>query len=183
MTYEAYADGVLQDYVSLLFQAGEKKAANELGLKIANHLESIFAYFEKSDAYFAGRNSRDLFASLDNYFKLSTAALNPVFGDQNGALAKRTQVKISTLYKTVFPKIYADLKEKANDNGESTNRGSTAGRYASMLFNLQDNIEAIGIHYGILKAPINTAPAVDNTQAMDLEKMMKQMDTPDSVLK
>ena len=182
MTYEAYGDGILQDYVGLLYQAGEKKLANELGLEIARQLESILAYFEQSDAYFAGRNSKDLFATLDVYLKLSVAAVNPSYGDQNGKLAKRTQAKINTLYKVSFPKIYAELKEKAENNGESTRRGTTGGKYASMLFDLQDNIEAIGIHYNILKAPANTAPAVDNSGAMNLEQMMQQIDKGDSVL-
>jgi len=183
MSYEAYSDGILHDYVGLLFQAGEKKAANELGMEVARQLESILTYFEKSDAYFAGSNSKDLFATLDVYMKLSTASMSPDFGDQNGKLAKHTQAKISTLYNVVFPKIYTDLKAKAENNVESTRRGSTAGKYSSMQFNLQDNIEAIGIHYGFLQAPVNTAPAVDNTQGMNLEKMMENMDTPDSVMK
>ncbi len=183
MTFESYGDGILHDYVGLLFQAGEKKAANDLGLELARELESILAYFEKSDVYFAGRNSKDLFATLDVYLKMSAAAVNPTFGDPNGKLAKHTQSKISTLYKVVFPKMYADLKVKAENNGESTRRGSTAGKYASMLFDLQDNIEAIGIHYGIMSAPINTAPSVDNTEGMNLEQMMQQMDRGDSVLK
>ena len=80
MTYEAYGDGILHDYVGLLFQAGDKKAANELGLEIARQLESILAYFEKSDAVYAGRNSKDLFATLDIYIKMSAAATNPAFG-------------------------------------------------------------------------------------------------------
>ena len=183
MTFESYGDGILHDYVGLLFQAGEKKAANDLGLELARELESILAYFEKSDVYFAGRNSKDLFATLDVYLKMSAASVNPTFGDPNGKLAKHTQSKISTLYKVVFPKMYADLKVKAENNGESARRGSTAGKYASMLFDLQDNIEAIGIHYGIMSAPINTAPSVDNTEGMNLEQMMQQMDRGDSVLK
>ena len=183
MTYEAYGDGILHDYVGLLFQAGEKKEANKLGMEVARQLESILSYFEKSDAYYAGKNFKDLLATLDVYMKLSAASANPEFGDQTGILAKHTQAKINALYKVVFPKIYEDLKVKAENNGESTRRGSTAGPYAAMLFNLQDNIEAIGIHYGLIQAPTNTAPAVDNTQGMDLEKMMQQMDTPDSVLK
>ena len=183
MTYEAYGDGILHDYVGLLFQAGDKKAANELGLEIARQLESILAYFEKSDAVYAGRNSKDLFATLDIYIKMSAAATNPAFGDPSGPLAKRTQARINALYKVVFPKMYADLKARAEDNGESARRGSTAGRYATMLFNLQDNIEAIGIHYNLMKAPANTSPAVDNSGSMNLEQMMQQMDKGDSVLK
>ena len=50
----------------------------------------------------------------------------------------------------------------------------------SLTFN---NIEAIGIHYNLMKAPANTSPAVDNSGSMNLEQMMQQMDKGDSVLK
>ena len=45
MTYEAYGDGILHDYVGLLFQAGEKKEENKLGMEVARQLESILSYF------------------------------------------------------------------------------------------------------------------------------------------
>ncbi len=183
LQYEAYSDGILPDYVALLFQAGQKKAANDLGLEMARQMETIFGYFENSDVFFAGSNSKDLFAALDNYFKISAACYDPQFGDPNGLLAKRTQAKLKALYGTVFPKIYAELKVKAEDNGESTSRGSGAGRYANMIFDLQDNLEAIGIHFGLLAAPREQAPAPNNQEAVDMEKMIQQMDIPDSALR
>jgi len=183
LQYEAYSDGILPDYVSLLFQAGQKKAANDLGLEMARQMETIFGYFENSDVFFAGSNSKDLFAALDNYFKISAACYDPQFGDPNGLLAKRTQAKLKVLYGTVFPKIYAELKVKAEDNGESTSRGSGAGRYANMIFDLQDNLEAIGIHFGLLSAPREQVPAQNNQEAVDMEKMIQQMDIPDSALR
>ncbi len=179
--FVAYSDGVLQDYVALMYQAGDKKGANKLGLELARQMESIFNYYEKSDVYFVGSNTEDLFAALDNYFNISIAAIDPEFGDPKGELAKRTQAKLGHLYSKVFPKISNELKARANDNGEIVQRSINASGYSKMVFAIEDNVQAIGIHYGMLKAPKNQAPQQDNSQEMDLEKMKQQMVMPDSV--
>ncbi len=182
ISLNSFSDGILHDYVRMLYKAGDKKAAEELGEIVAKQLESIFTYFEKSDAYFAGNpeNSSDLYAALDAYFKLHVSAIDPEIGNPKGALAARTQAKIDKLYKNVFPAIYSGLSEKANDNGESVRRGSKAGRYANMLFNLQDYLEAIGVHYGYLQGQ-QAPPAPAGTGEMSLEQMMEQMPIADSV--
>jgi hypothetical protein len=184
--FEAYSDGTLFEYIGLLFQAGEKKEANKLAMTLAVQTESILNYFEKSDVYFAGMNSKDLFSALDNYIKISVACNDPLYGDENGIVAKRTKSKISNLYNVVFKRMYSELEAKAAENEESTNRGESAGRYSQMLFKLQDNIEAIGVHYGMIDAPISSAPpapAPSGVSAEEMQKMMRNMETPDSVLK
>ena len=180
--FEAYSDGILHDYVTILYRAGDKKGAEQLGNVVADQLESIFRYFEKSDPYFAANpeNTGDLYAALDAYFKLYSVVLNPESGSQNSALAKRLNAKINDLYKNVFPSIYRGMEDKANNNGESTRRGAKAGRYASMLFQLQDYIEAIGVQFGYLQGKAPVDPAMNNG-SMNLEQMMQQMPIADSV--
>lgn len=178
-----YTDGILHDYVGMLYRAGDKKAAEELGEIVADQLESILTHFEKSDAVFAGqaKSRKDIVSALDAYFKLHISAIDPVDGNPSGALAKRTQAKINELYTKVFPSIYDGLEKKANDNGESTRRGAKAGKYATMLFTLQDYVQAIGIHYGYIqsKAPSpQSQPAGGN---IDLEQLMKEMPIQDSM--
>ena len=54
-----------------------------------------------------------------------------------------------------------------------------------MLFKLQDNLEAIGIHYGMIAAPTSApspAAAPSAVTEADMQKMMRNMETPDSVL-
>jgi hypothetical protein len=80
--------------------------------------------------------------------------------------------------------MYAELKAKASDNGESVKRGSTAGKYANMLFQLQDHLEAMGIHYGMISgtsAP-QTGPASAVPSEMDINSLMNQQVKGDSVL-
>lgn len=182
MTYEGYGDGVLHDYVGVLLQAGDIKTANELGTELARQLESILVYFENSDASFAGRNTKDLYATVDTYLKLSSTFMDPSFGVSEGELAKHLTDKVNTLFSKTLPKLYEDLNEKANNNGETTRRGSRAGRYASMLFDIQDNMEAIAIHYGLMSSPTN-APASNpnDAQSLELQRMMQQMNMSDSV--
>ena len=181
----AYQDGILHDYVGMLYRAGDKKAAEELGQEVARQLESIMNYFEKSDAYFAGNqeNNGDLFSAMDAYFKIHAAAIDPLSGDAKGKLALRTEQKINQLYKKSFPAIFKALQDKAAANGESIRRGSKAGHYASMLFELQDYVEAIGMHYNYLERPKGQgAPQEMNMENMNMEELMRQMPTADSVI-
>jgi hypothetical protein len=178
----AFSDGILHDYIGILYKAGDKKSAEKLGAIVASQLESIFRYYELSDVSFAAAqsNTGDLYAALDAYFKIHITAIDPEFGNRNGALAKRTQAKLKNLYDSVFPKIYDGLGKKANDNGESTRRGTRAGKYAGMLFDLQDYLEAIGVHYGYLQG--KPAPASNqNPSEMSLEQMMQEMPISDSM--
>jgi hypothetical protein len=162
-TFKAYNDGILHDYVRILLMAGDKKTANELGLILADQLESIITYFEKSDVDIAAnpQNTPDLFAAVEGYFQMHIAIVDPESGDPNGKLAQRTTKTISYIYKTMYPSMFDRLKERANANGETTNRTSRAGHYASMLFELQDYTDAMAVSYGLISPP--EAPAADGT--------------------
>jgi hypothetical protein len=179
-----HQDGILHDYVALYYRAGDKASAEKLGDIVAGQLETIIKYFEKSDAYFAGsaENNPDLFAAMDAYFKLNMAATNPETGDKNGKLANRTKNRIKFMYDSSLPELIKALEQKATDNGESTRRGTKNGRYAGMMFELQDYFEAMAVHYGIKEgpkgAPLQPQPNMEN---MNLEELMKQMPVADSV--
>jgi len=180
--FTSYSDGILHDYVGILYRSGDVQGAEKLANTVADQLESVFSYFADSDPYFAANpeNSSDLYAALDAYFKMYAFATDVKDGNKNGALAKRLYAKIDDLYKNVFPKMYRGLEDKANANGESTRRGAKAGRYASLLFQLQDYLEAMGVHYGYLQGR-TPAPEAVSPEEMDLEKLMQQIPVGDSV--
>ncbi len=183
----AFGDGTLQEYVTILYNAGDKLLANELGLKIAKDLESIIAFYENSDIEIAANpeNTPDLFAALDNYFVIMMAAMDPVNGDPKGPLAYSMSTKVNELYHKVFPKWYAILKTAAQDNGESLNGVSNTGKYAQMYFNLQTNLEAIGVNYGIIKSSFLFEQTPAKEQGMtqeDINKLMNSQVTGDSVI-
>ncbi len=155
----AYTDGVLQDYVAVLFQAGDKKAAEKLATTLADQMESIFNYFESSDVRVAASpsNTKDLYAAMDIYFRIHSAVMDEESGVPNSKLASRMSGKINDLYNNVRPSMINRLKELANENGESMRRGSNAGRYAKYMFELEDYFDAIGIHFGLVK-PVQQQP-------------------------
>jgi hypothetical protein len=181
VSFPSYNDGILHDYVSLLYRAGDKKSAEKLGQIVADQLESIIKYYELSNPAIALSNSNtsDLYAAMDAYFVLNEAANNPLTGNSNGALAKRTQAKITSLYKSVLPSMFNSLEELANNNGESTRRGASPGKYASYLFELQDYTKAMGVYYGYLKGAPAPKPAAG--QPMSIEQLQQIAPIADSV--
>jgi len=180
---DSYSDGILHEYVGMLYSAGEKKAAEELGQTLADQLESIIRYYEKSHPAIAcnRNNTKDLYAAVDAYFKIHIASIDKQYGNPSGELAKRTQSKIKELYSTVFPSIYDALEKKANDNGESTRRGSKAGKYASMLFQMQDMLEAIGVHYGFLKGKEAPPTIQPGGGEKSLDQLLNEVPKKDTV--
>lgn len=154
-TLPAYTDGILHEYVYILYLAGDKKGAEELGMKVADQLESIISYYDHSPADIAARpeNTDDLYAAIDNYFQIHMAAIDPEKGDQDSKLSQRTSKFIQHIYEDMYPKIFNELKDLASENGESTRRSSNPGYYGSMLFQMQDYSEAMALKYGLIDEP------------------------------
>ncbi len=183
ITMNAYNDGILHDYVGMLYRSGDNATAEKLGATVADQLESIINYFMGSDVRIASNpdNTGDLYAAVDAYFKLHLAAVDKEIGNPSGALAKRTKLKLDDLYKNVFPQFYRNLEKVANQNGESTRRGAKAGKYASRLFQIQDYMEAMGVHFGYLEDKNPIAPMNNVPEGMNLDQLMQQMPAMDSV--
>ncbi|MEN9999007.1 MAG: hypothetical protein RI922_1997 [Bacteroidota bacterium] len=177
----SYNDGILHDYVDLLYRAGDKKSAEALGQTVADQLESIIKYYELSHPalVFSNDNTGDLYAAMDAYFVMYQASNDPLTGNPKGALAKRTKAKIKELYTVTFPSIFNSLEELANNAGESTRRSASPGLYAGRLFELQDYLKAMGIYYGYLKGAPAPKPAAG--QPMSIEQLQQLAPIADSV--
>ncbi len=183
LKFNAWSDGILHEYVTILLRAGDSKGAEKLATVIAGQLESIFMYFEMSDVHFSSNpeNTGDLYAALDAYFKLYMSCSDPDFGNKYSAISKRLFAKINSLYKSSFPSIYDRLKELANENGESTSPGSQQGMYAARLSKMKDFIEAAGVHFGFLKP--SGPPVMDGGQQgldPEMEEMLRQKQMVDT---
>ena len=147
----AYSDGILHNYVRLLYVAGDKAAAEKLGKTIADQLESIMNYYEKTDVRIIARNDNtsDLYAAMDAYFKMNEIALDSKYGDEKGKLATRTSKYISTMLQKTIPGIIKELQATAKSSSEKTERGSNkAGVFATKMFEMQDMFDAMAVYYG-----------------------------------
>lgn len=162
VSYPSYVDGSVQDYVTILYRAGDKAGAEKLGMQVAIKLESILRYFEKSSAYINYSNRSDLIAALSNYMTINIASSDPEFGNPEGALARRTSGKIKDLYQNVFEKKYNELREQATSNGESVRPGTKPGAYGTMLNDLKGHLDALGMQYGYIEKPALQAPSMPN---------------------
>ncbi len=151
-TLPGYDDGILHDYVQLLYASGDIETAEKLGKIVASQLESIINHFEKSDIRIASnpKNTKFLYAAISNYFKLFSGANDQEMGNPDGKLAKRTQKMIRHIYSEMFPNMFDQLEEIARENNEIVRRGMQTGYYASRLFDLQDYAKGIAQQYGMI---------------------------------
>jgi hypothetical protein len=151
-TLRAKCSGSLHEYVQLYYLAGQKSKAEALGAKLLANYQSVIAYFEHSNAEFAGNpeNAEDLIAAIDACFKMNELAQNPRYGNPNSAFAKSLKKEITHVYKVVMPRIYRELEQLAMDNGESAEAFS--GAYSEMIGNLQGYMGAMAEHYGLIKS-------------------------------
>lgn len=138
--YPSYTDGTLHDYVSLLYRAGDKAAAEKLGMQMADEIESIFNYFENSSAIIMVNNKADLVSAMSNYMTMAMAATDPEIGNPNGKLATRLNKKINYMYNTVLKTKSRDLQDLA-ENGRS------------MAQSLQGHMNALAMQYGYQSTP------------------------------
>ena len=163
-TLTAYTDGILHDYVGILYMAGDNKGAEELGLEVASQLESIIGFFESSNIGISARpeNMKDFYSALSAYFKIYSASNDSNFNNLESELSKITSKKIDYFYKEMFPKMFSDLESLANKNGESIRRGKNAGYYASMLHKMQDYSEAMAIHFGFIDSDMQDSQLPSN---------------------
>jgi hypothetical protein len=141
----------------MLYRAGDKKGAEKLGMDVADDLESIINFFLNSDPDRAGRNIEDFSSAVSNYMSIYTIVNDRQFGDPNSKLTSRVNKMVDKLYGSELPKLYKALQEKAAENGESMRRG-TDGYYTNYYFEVQGNMDGIGIERGVIEAPMPTAP-------------------------
>ena len=177
---QGYSDGILHEYVRILYATGDVEGAEKLGTIVANQLESILTYYEKGPVAITSNqlNTKHLYAALSNYFKLLTTVTDEEMGNPDGELAKRLKTKIQYVYSTMLPSMFDGLESLANENGETTRRGSSAGKYANRLFNLQDYAQAIAQHYGLIDGG---NPQPNQSGSPSIEDLMRLEAMKDSI--
>lgn len=152
--YAQYQDGVLHDYVGILYRANDKEGAEKLGAEIARQLESILGYFKNSPARFAGTNESDYIAATINYATIHKFAGDPRIGNPNGALFARTSKGLEALYNADLARIYTELDQLSMENGESR----TDGYFATKKARLQGTMNAIDFTYQLTGTQVPSAP-------------------------
>jgi hypothetical protein len=151
-----YIDGVLHDYVEILYLTGDKKTAKKLAAQVASQLETVFEYYDKSDVRITSskHNIKDLYAAIESYFTIYAAVADEELGDAESDLDKRMLRELTDLYQNTIPGMLADLKEEAEDRGEALSRGSSeGGAYASRMYTIQDFTDGIAYRVGFKQKP------------------------------
>jgi hypothetical protein len=153
--YQQFQDGVLQDYVGLLYRAGDKAGAEKLGAEVARQLESIMGYFKNSPANFAASNDMDYIAAVINYATLHKFAGDDRIASKNNPLVSRTTKGLEELYNADLARIYTELDQLSLENGESR----TDGNFAIKKARLQGTMNAIDFTFQLTGTQVPSAPA------------------------
>ena len=66
---QIYSDGVLPDYINILYEVGKTETANEIAMEYLKQLETELNYFEKSDAMIAYENQDEFIAFGMNFLR------------------------------------------------------------------------------------------------------------------
>lgn len=171
ISYPGYADGIMQDYVGILYRAGDKARASKLAEQVADQLESILNYFEHSSAMIAATNKPDLISAMNNYIRLNMVVNDEELGQPNSPLAKRMLKRIDYMYKTVFPKHYKEIQDIGSSSGESVREGSR-GYYSKLLTDYKGHLEALAMNFGIIGRPVDQLNNLNNLKPEQIQQLM-----------
>lgn len=158
---QKYQDGILHEYVKLLVALGEDKMAMDLAKVVAGQLESIFTYFEKSDARLVwdAQSANGFFAALDAYFILHEAVYT---SNPDSKLTAQMDKKLDHLYRIMRAKVKTDL-----DNATTENPKYEMHRDRTDLY-----FELMGIRNGMLENP--GAKAKQVVPQGDIDELLQQ---------
>ena len=67
---QIYSDGIIADYIAILFQVDKTEKGNELSEEYLDQLETMINYFENSHPYIAYSNEEDFIAFGMNFFRV-----------------------------------------------------------------------------------------------------------------
>lgn len=171
---QGYTDGDLHNYVTILYAAGDIKGAEKLGNILADQLESIINYFDKSDVKFIteGRNREDFLAAMHAYYVLNASALD--VGQDKGALAKRTGKQLTYYNDKMYPRMLKELKERGRENGESIGSSKSGPNVRTMKI-LSDYQLGMGINFGYMEAPADLGPPPQSSGEMpSIDELIQQ---------
>jgi hypothetical protein len=156
-SFTAYTDGTLHDYVGILFRAGTKKEGEALATKLADELESILNYFDKSNAKFALKNKSDIVSALNNYMLIATFCGDPEIGNSKSKISTRMTNYISNFYRNILPRIVNELKTEGYSSFEVTD--------------FKNHLDAVAMKFNFIAKPKMQTPG--NNQSLTPQQIQE----------
>jgi hypothetical protein len=149
----AKCSGNLNEHVQLYYLCKANSKGEKLGNIVLDQYESILKFYQNTSASICTKldNSGELFAVADGLFKMYSTLQDSTVNKADSKFGKRLMKDIQLIYKTILPKLSAELIRLGNENGEPV--ASDVGNYSQQYGSLNQNLEAIGQHYGYLERP------------------------------
>lgn len=144
---QIFSDGVIPDYISILYRVGKTEYANELADEYLSQIEHLFNYFEYSHPIHAYDNQEDFISMCMNFFRVFRDAYTENAEDHTMAV-KAAEME-DRLTKEIVPYIMEGLRVievKETKGGRTRTRNMT--REAQEFYELY---QAILVENGLME--------------------------------
>jgi hypothetical protein len=144
---QIFTDGVLPDFISILYRVGKVEYANELTTEYLAQIETLFNYFELSHPLHAYENQDDFISMCMNFFKVFRDAYTE--NEDNHPLTLKASEMEDRLTRAVVPSVIEGLKAietKETKGGRTRTRNMT--REAQEFFELY---QALLVQNGLME--------------------------------
>jgi hypothetical protein len=144
---QIFTDGVLPDFISVLYRAERLDYANELASEYLDQIETLFNYFEFSHPMRAYNNQEDFISMCMNFFRV----YRDVYSENSDGhpLAKRADDMEERLSNILVPTIYDGLRTlKTTETKGGRTRERTMDREAQEILELY---QALLVQNGIVQ--------------------------------
>jgi MFS family permease len=106
---QIHSDGVLPDFINILYEVGKKETANKIAMKYMKQLETMMDYFENSDAMIAYNNQDEFVAFGMNFLRTFRSVYVSNEGNETANYVSELENRLSNV---IVPGIANDIRSR-----------------------------------------------------------------------
>jgi hypothetical protein len=106
---QIHTDGVLPEFINMLYEVGKKETANEIAMEYLKQLETMMNYFENSDAMIAYNNQDEFVAFTMNFLRTFRSVYVSNEGNEIANYVSELENRLSNV---IVPGIAKDIRSR-----------------------------------------------------------------------
>jgi hypothetical protein len=144
---QIYSDGIIPDFISILYRVGKTEYANEIADQYLNQIEKSFDYFAASHPIHAYNNQEDFISMTMNFMRVFRDAYTE--NDEGHPMAERASEMEDRLTRSIVPYITEGINAiEISETVGGRTRDRKMDREAQEFFELY---QALMVHNGLME--------------------------------